>query len=146
MLRKKLFWIITIALVLVASGGGYFFYSNGYLQAQQPVEGETISTYTVIRGDLVITASGSGTLVPASEIAVSFQSPGVVAEVLVEVGDTVEAGQVLARLDDVDAQDQVAQAEISLRQAELDLAELTEEVDPAALAAAEPACLRPRPT
>jgi HlyD family secretion protein len=86
---------------------------------------------------LVITASGSGTLVPANEIAAGFQGGGVVAEVLVEVGNTVEAGQVLARLDDADAQDQVAQAEISLRQAELDLAELTEEVDAAALAAAE---------
>jgi RND family efflux transporter MFP subunit len=137
MLRTRLFWIITIALVLVASGGGYFFYSNGYLQAQEPVEEETITTYTVTRGDLVITASGSGTLVPASEIAAGFQSGGVLAEVLVEVGDTVEAVQVLARLEDTDAQDQVAQAEISLRQAELDLAVLTEEADAAAQAAAE---------
>ncbi|MFC2015472.1 efflux RND transporter periplasmic adaptor subunit [Chloroflexota bacterium] len=137
MFRKKAFWIVVIALVLVASGGGYFFYSNGYLQAQEPVEAETITTYTASRGDLVITASGSGTLVPATESAAGFQNGGVVAEVLVEVGDTVEAGQVLARLDDTDAQDQVAQAEISLRQAELDLAELTEEVDTAALAAAE---------
>jgi RND family efflux transporter MFP subunit len=137
MFRKRVFWIITIALVLVASGGGYFFYSSGYLQAQEPVEEETVTTYTVTQGDLVITASGSGTLVPASEIAAGFQSGGVVAAVLVEVGDTVEAGQVLARLDDTDAQDQVAQAEISLRQAELDLAELSEEVDSASLAAAE---------
>ena len=137
MFRKRVFWIVTIALVLVVSGGGYFFYSSGYLQAQEPVEEEVITTYTVTQGDLVITASGSGTLVPASEIAAGFQSGGVVAEVLVEVGDTVEAGQVLARLDNTDAQDQVAGAEISLRQAELDLAELSEEVDTAALAAAE---------
>jgi RND family efflux transporter MFP subunit len=40
-------------------------------------------------------------------------------------------------LDDTDAQDQVAQAEISLRQAELSLSELTEEVDAASLASAE---------
>ncbi len=52
-------------------------------------------------------------------------------------GDEVEAGQLLARLDDTDARDQIAQAEISLRQAELSLVELAEEVDPAELASAE---------
>jgi HlyD family secretion protein len=70
-------------------------------------------------------------------MALGFRSGGVLAEVLVEVGDQVEAGQMLARLDDADAQDQVAQAEISLRQAELDQAELTQEADAAALAAAQ---------
>jgi RND family efflux transporter MFP subunit len=137
MLRKKLFWIVTIALVLVAAGGGYLVYSGGYLQAQEPEEEEVLTTYTVTRGDLVITASGSGTLVPAGEIDVSFESSGVLDTVLVEVGDQVEAGQTLVYLDDTDAQDQVAQAEMSLRQAELGLAELNEEVDAADLAAAE---------
>jgi RND family efflux transporter MFP subunit len=137
MFPKRLWWIILLALVLVAAGGGYYYYDNIYLQAQEPVEVETIATYTVGRGDLVITASGSGTLVPAAEITAGFRSGGVLAEMLVEVGDEVEAGQLLARLDDTDAQDQVAQAEINLRQAELALAELTEEVDAADLAAAE---------
>ena len=136
MFRKKLFWIVALALVLVASGGGYY-YKNVYLQAQETVEQETIATYVVGRGDLVITASGSGTLIPASQIALVFPSSGVLAEVLVEVGDEVEAGQLLARLDDDDAQDQVSQAGISLRQAELDLASLSVEVDAADLAAAQ---------
>ncbi len=137
MTRKRLFWTIAIALVLVAGGSSYFVYSGGYLQAQEPVEEEVLTTYTVTRGDLVITASGSGTLVPASEVNVGFETSGVLAAVLVKVGDQVEAGQTLAYLDDTDAQAQVAQAAISLRQAELDLAELSEEVDAADLAAAE---------
>jgi len=137
MFRHKFFWIALLALLLLGSGGGYYYYHNVYLQAQQPAEPTTISTYTVGRGDLVITASGSGTLIPAAEIALGFRSSGLLAEILVEVGDEVEAGQTLARLDDADAQDQVAQAEINLRQAELNLAALTEEVDPADLAAAQ---------
>jgi RND family efflux transporter MFP subunit len=128
---------MVLALVLAAGGGGYYYYHNVYLQAQEPAGEETISTYTVGTGDLTITASGSGVLIPANEIAVGFQSGGVLAEVLVRVGDQVEAGQLLARLDDTDAQDEVAQAEISLRQAELDLAALIEEVDAADLAAAQ---------
>jgi HlyD family secretion protein len=136
MFRNKIFWIVLVALVLVAAGSGFYYYDSVYLQAQEP-EAETIATGTVTRGDLVITASGSGTLVPSTEIAVGFRSGGRLAELLVEVGDMVEAGQPLARLDDVDAQDQVAQAEIAQRQAELDLAELLEEADPADLAAAQ---------
>jgi HlyD family secretion protein len=136
MFRSKIFWIVLVALVLVATGGGYYYHNNASLQAQQP-EAEVIATGKVIRGDLVITASGSGTLVPSSEIAVGFRSGGRLADVLVEVGDMVEAGQPLARLDDVDAQDQVAQAEIALRQAELDLSELLEGAVPADLAAAQ---------
>jgi HlyD family secretion protein len=137
MLRKKLFWIIVLALVLTASGGGYYYYNNVYLLAQEPAAETSVSTYTVSTGDLSITASGSGTLVPGNELALGFQSGGVLAEVSVKVGDQVEAGQVLARLDDADAQDQVAQAEISLRQAELDLAALNEGTDAADLAAAQ---------
>jgi multidrug efflux pump subunit AcrA (membrane-fusion protein) len=113
--RIRILCIIVIALLLVVTGGVYY-YSIVYLQAQALPEEETITTHTVTRGDLSITASGSSTLVPASEIGAGLQSAGMLAEVLVEVGDTVEAGQVLARLDDTDARDQVAHAEISLRQ------------------------------
>jgi RND family efflux transporter MFP subunit len=126
-----------IVLVLVLAGGGYYYYSNVYSQAQEPEEEPSITTTEASRGDLVITASGSGTLIPASETAVSFRSGGVLAEVLVEVGDQVEAGQLLARLDDTDALDQVSQAEINLRQAELDRAQLDEGADPADLAGAQ---------
>jgi HlyD family secretion protein len=137
MLRKRLFWIMVLGLVLAVSGGGYYYYDSVYLQAQKPTEEASITTYTVARGDLVITASGSGTLIPTTEIAVGFRSSGVLTEVLVAVGDNVEAGRVLARLDDADAQDQVAQAQTNLREAELDLAEATKEVSAADLAAAQ---------
>ena len=136
-MRKRLFWIIVLALILVAIGGGYYYYNNIYLLAQEPVEEPTIATAQVSRGDLVITASGSGTLVPASEVAIGFRTGGLLAEMLVEVGDHVEAGQVIARVDDADIQDQVAQAEINLQLADLELGDLVQEADPADLAAAQ---------
>ena len=82
MFRSKIFRIVLVALALVAAGAGFYYYNNVYLQAQEP-EAETIATGTVTRGDLVITASGSGTLVPSTELAVGFRSGGRVAEVLV---------------------------------------------------------------
>jgi len=137
MSRKGILWIIVIVLVLAAVAGGAYYYNNVYVQAQAPIEEPTITTAQVGQGDLVITASGSGTLVPSSEAVLGFRSSGVLAEVVVEVGDKVEAGKILARLDDADAQDQVAQAEINLQQAELDVTALAEEADPADVAAAE---------
>jgi HlyD family secretion protein len=136
MFRKKLFWIVAIASVLVVSGG-YYYYNSIYLQAQEPVEEAAIAMAEISRGDLVITADGSGSLVPASELALGFRSSGVLAEMLVQVGDEVEASEVVARLDDADAQAQVDQAEISLRQAQLSLAEVTQDANPADLAAAQ---------
>jgi len=131
--------VIVAILALVAilgAGGGWYHYVRP-LQAQTVDGEETIQTATVRRGNLVVVAGGSGTLVPNAEVDLSFSSGGRLAEVLVEVGDQVQAGAVLARLDDTDAQSHVSQAEIDLRLAQLQLSELTGTPDAADLAAAQ---------
>jgi RND family efflux transporter MFP subunit len=70
----------------------------------------------VRRGDIVILASGSGQVVPEAELAVGFQGGGEVVEILIEIGDQVEVGQVLARVDETSAQSKLTQAEINLRE------------------------------
>jgi multidrug efflux pump subunit AcrA (membrane-fusion protein) len=67
-----------------------------------------LQTATVRRGDIVLYASGTGTLIPAAEASFGFETSGQVVEVLVGVGDQVEAGQILARLDDTSAQSSLA--------------------------------------
>jgi HlyD family secretion protein len=132
--------VIAIALalvVLIAAGGGSYYYYTQRLQAQTVNGEETIQTATVRRGSLVIVGSGTGTLIPSAEVDLSFSNGGLLSEVLVEVGDEVQAGDVLARIDSTDAQFQVDQAEDDLRLAELQLAELTETPDAAELAAAQ---------
>ncbi len=58
-----------------------------------------VTVARVGRGEIVETASLTGTLVPREEILVSPQFDGVaITQILVEEGDTVTAGQVLARL------------------------------------------------
>ena len=64
----------------------------------------------------------------------AFEAGGTLVDLAVEVGDHVEAGQVVARLDDTAARQQLAQAEADLAEAEQALAELS---SPAALAAAQ---------
>ncbi|HJX37251.1 MAG TPA: efflux RND transporter periplasmic adaptor subunit [Anaerolineae bacterium] len=136
--RKRVALVAVCALVaLTAIGAGGWYYYTHNVQAQTSNGEETIQTTTVRRGSLVVAASGTGTLVSNAELELSFSSGGLLTEVLVEVGDEVQAGDVLARLDDTDGQGQVAEAETNLRLAELQLAELTGTPDAAELAAAQ---------
>ena len=86
---------------------------------------------TVQRGDLTIDITAVGNLAFSHQEELTFEASGTVGEVLVEVGDSVEEGQVLAKLDDtsiISLQKAVIQARIDLRNAELtgelDLAEV----------------------
>ncbi len=63
--------------------------------------------------DMVETLDLAGTLEARRQVAVSPRMAGRLADVLVELGDRVAAGQVLARLDDFDLQARVRQAEAS---------------------------------
>lgn len=59
-----------------------------------------VQTAKVRVGDLVITASGAGTVVPAAEVDLSFRSSGVLTELNVSVGDAVTSTEILARLEE----------------------------------------------
>jgi hypothetical protein len=50
------------------------------------VEETTLQTATVTVGDISITADGTGTLVPSSEVSLAFGSSGTLMGLLVEVG------------------------------------------------------------
>jgi HlyD family secretion protein len=82
------------------------------------------ATLRVDRGTVSTTVSASGTLVAISEQNLGFPEGGQLVEVLVNVGVRVEAGQVLARLDDFALQQTLAQeqAQLAQQQAELERA------------------------
>ena len=132
--RKK--WLIVLLVLFLVSGGGYFAYVRFWAPAETSAT-PVVQTSVVQEGDIVLTALGSGNLLPLDEVGVGSQSSGTVKEILVEVGDWVEKGDVLVRLDDTDAQLDVAQAEINLRLAELDLSELEQTADSAEMASAQ---------
>jgi len=122
---KKLFWIILIVVVL-AGGGGYGYYKWRQTQTSS-TQTQTLQTATVRQGDLVIRASGTGTLIAVTESDLVFGTSGKLKSLPVKVGDKVEAGQLLAELDDSTQQTAVAQAK-------QDLLELT---SPEAIATAQ---------
>jgi HlyD family secretion protein len=138
MFRKKGFWIGLFVVLALAGGGGYAYYTYVYLPGQEPAE-PVIATAQVSRGDLVVSVSGSGTLSPASEVDLGFGTGGYLDEVLVEVGDRVQEGDVLARLETGDLELAVAKADIKAREAQLDLADASEGATDAELANARAA-------
>jgi RND family efflux transporter MFP subunit len=59
----------------------------------------------------VLYANGTGTLIPSGESSFGFNTSGQVSEIDVKVGDQVQAGQVLAQLDDTAAKIKLAEAQ-----------------------------------
>ena len=89
---------MTIATIL-ALAGGYAYYFKTF-QPTQVMNASNSGTAVSIRGNLTISASGSGTLVAQTDASFGFATNGQVTQVNIKVGDQVEAGQVLAQLDD----------------------------------------------
>jgi HlyD family secretion protein len=89
--------LIVLGVVIVAIGGAFIY--RAYQPATAQAESATpLQTASARRGDLTITASGAGSVIAQSEVSLAFANSGVLTELLVGVGDTVAAGQVLARL------------------------------------------------
>jgi RND family efflux transporter MFP subunit len=84
-----------------------------------PVRAYTTATRTLDRSVLV-----AGTVEPLRSIQLAARTDGVVAEVDVEAGDRVRAGQRLARIDVSEQQAELARAEASLREARSNLERL----------------------
>ncbi len=129
-------WLALVLVIAAVIAGGLYFYRSQATLAQEPVE-TPLQTATVRRGELVVSATGAGAVIPAEEVTLGFASGGLLSQVLVSVGDRVAAGDVLARLDDTSARSQVTQAELNLRQAELQLDKLLEDPTTSELAAAQ---------
>lgn len=81
---------------------------------EQPSSDRTV---TVTRGDISATVTASGTVERAGVVDLTFGTPGSITSVDVALGDLVDAGQILATIDDRAAFQQLAAAESTLAQA-----------------------------
>jgi multidrug efflux pump subunit AcrA (membrane-fusion protein) len=116
MLRNRTVWLIGLALILVTGGAASYFAINAN-STEAADEEQKVRTSVARQGNIVISATAAGTIVPATDVVLGFPTNGTLAELLVGVGDDVAAGDVLARLDDADAQQALANAQIQLNQA-----------------------------
>ncbi len=111
-------WLIGLVLILVAVGVATYTIINANETAAAEVEQE-VQTSVARRGSITISATAAGAVIPASEVVLGFPTNGILAELLVSVGDEVESGDVLARLDDGDAQQALVNAKIQVTQASM---------------------------
>lgn len=111
--------LLALALLLIISLG-FVIQSKAALTTATPTAG--FKTTVVRRGNIVLSTTGSGTLVAAHEAQLSFPVSGKVAKLNVQVGDKVTEGQVLAELADLGSlQVAVKDAELQVTLAENEL-------------------------
>ena len=121
-MNKKGWIVIATSVVLITVGIiGWRTIAAGSAEAQAP-QGETAA---VRRGALTASVDATGSLTPHSQVSLAFETSGRVAEVLVEEGQLVKAGQPVARLETDELELQGAQAEAALAGARAQLAQLT---------------------
>ena len=109
--------VLVVVLVVVTQNN-----STAARAAERQNKVGDVYTARVKRGSLVVSASGSGTLVPSQEVSLGFSSSGTVKTVNVVVGQKVQKGDVLAELGEVEAlQASASAAELELTLADKDL-------------------------
>jgi len=131
-MKRKTLTIAVGGVLLAAAIGALVWQVRLRMQPAPPARSAVVE-----RGSIRVVVSASGSIAPLTRAALSFESSGQVAEVAVAVGDRVEAGQVLARLDPSQLELQVAQAQASLRLAEAQLAQLEAGPRPEEIAASQ---------
>ena len=117
-MKKKIMMLITLLTL-----SGLLIVGCDLLQA--PAEPTPIPTPVVDPGVVA-----EANLVPADHVVVNFPVPGKVADILVSPGDQVNAGEVLARLEPMEALEaQILTAELAILDAEQGLDKLYEGAD-----------------
>ena len=116
---------LTIFVVLtMLAAAGWFAYQRVWLPRQQAQVAPEYETIDVVRGTIASTVTATGSIEPATELALTFRTPGIVSQVLVTEGEFVAEGQLLAELDTTDLTLALAQAKTTLAINQAQLAKL----------------------
>ena len=88
--RRKNRWLFLLLLIVLLTGTGMWWQDDA-----DPV----YQTVPVARGDIEASVAAIGTLQPLKSVEIGAQVSGQIMRLHVEVGDTVEKGQLLAEID-----------------------------------------------
>lgn len=127
-----------VVLMLLVPVLGMVAMNNG-TRASEGSLTDFLQSYTVSAGDVRDTISAVGRLEADQTVSLNFRSTGRVTEVLVQLGDNVQAGDVLARLDSTNQQLSFDQAMLAYEQAQIAVQELRNSPTEAELTAAQAA-------
>ncbi len=132
MYRRVRNWFVIGALLILAAGYARFRMNEGLPVFEfSPATADTTSrvedAMVVERGDIRVSVSATGNILPEEQAALFFTAPGKVSAVYVAEGDRVAAGQVLAQLDAVRLEQALEDASLALALQEIALEALTAE-------------------
>jgi HlyD family secretion protein len=105
--KQKKFYAIVIVGLIVA------FVAYGRFKAPAEPQYDTVK---VMRGDLIQTVDATGKIESSEDLKLNFEMSGTVGRILVNEGEEVKAGQILAELKADDLSAAVAQANANLQQ------------------------------
>ncbi len=94
-MKKALPILLAIVVLLIVGVLGWFYIS----ERQKAGEMNDLQTTTATRGSLVATVGATGMVRTDQTVLLTWQTYGTVEQVTVQVGDRVEAGQVIATLE-----------------------------------------------
>jgi RND family efflux transporter MFP subunit len=117
-MRFKVLSIILIAVALAACQRSETSASTAPAAGKAAVQIPTVTTVRAVTREVSATVQATGSFVAHDTSDVAPNEAGIIVATLVNVGDFVQEGQVIARLDDRDAKLRVDQARASQQQAE----------------------------
>lgn len=114
--RRLILWgSVALVLVLLITAGVIVAKSGG-------TKIDPSKLAKVERGDLAKSVVATGKVTPITKVEVKSKASGIVKKLYVDYGDHVKAGQLLAQLDKVEIEAQVAQSRAALEAAQANLA------------------------
>jgi HlyD family secretion protein len=113
--RKLIIWGSIVAVIVLLIAGGVFAATRGGTK----IDPSKLSK--VEKGDLAKSVVATGKVTPITKVEVKSKASGIVKKLLVDYGDRVKKGQLLAQLDKIEIEAQVEQSKAALEAAEANL-------------------------
>jgi RND family efflux transporter MFP subunit len=108
-------WIKTLGALLLIAAAAFLFYEKIF------VPKHSYKTLRPVRGDMNLTVFGIATVEARTLYPVGSNYGGKLLEILKDQGESVQKGDLIARIDPVDLPDQIAQAQARLRNVEFSI-------------------------
>jgi HlyD family secretion protein len=113
--RKLIIWGSIVAVIVLLIAGGVFAATRGGTKI------DPSKLAKVEKGDLAKSVVATGKVTPITKVEVKSKASGIVKKLLVDYGDRVKKGQLLAQLDKIEIEAQVEQSKAALEAAQANL-------------------------
>jgi HlyD family secretion protein len=113
--RRLIIWGSIVAVIVLLIAGGVFAATRGGTKI------DPSKLAKVEKGDLAKSVVATGKVTPITKVEVKSKASGIVKKLLVDYGDRVKKGQLLAQLDKIEIEAQVEQSKAALEAAEANL-------------------------